>query len=74
MNSAKCPVSRSRQAGPYPRALLVVNLDQHLAGAMQGGQHVGAVVRDETLDDAGLGPEMIADRGEEIADPVAGRR
>ena len=62
------------QPGPYPCALLVVHLDQHLAGAVQRGQHVGAVVRDEALDDSGLRPEAIADRGEEITDAVAGRR
>ena len=45
------------EASPHPGALLVVHLHQHLARAVQRGEHVGPVVGDETLDDSGSGPE-----------------
>ncbi len=43
--------------------VIAVHLDEHLAGAVQRGEHVAAVVRDDVLRDACEGPQPVADRG-----------
>ena len=51
-----------REAGPHAGAGLVVHLHQHFAGPVERGEHIGAVVGNEALDDPARRPQVIADR------------
>ena len=54
--------SRSGEAGAHPRALLVVHLDQHLAGPVQRREHVAPVVRNEAARRLRQRPQPLPDR------------
>ena len=51
-NSREAAGRRVGAGGPGPGCRLVVHLDEHLAGAVQRGEHVAAVVGHAQLDDA----------------------